>query len=291
MRKSASDVSTYTILVNAINAYCDRVGVERPKYDNARARLLGVDPVTISKFRNGAMPISGKLARSISGMLCDDAASRDALESQLLQHIVTAPDGSLCPPELAFVRKFGVKDSVLMVEMMDLWPFSYGFETPKSPMSLAFKDGMDAGMNVILFVQNRMRPRNGKPEQSMGDGYHETAAKEVLAVLQRMNSERVALYHLVENLCPTPRIGIRLTGFLPREAPETRWWISNRPNVWHFIPTNRGPEEFLEFFLGHGAIRNGAPVPTQEELDYTWSGWAHDRGVPGRPCPIQRWTE
>lgn len=291
MRKSTGDVSTYTILVRAIDAYCDRVGIERPRFDKERAELIGVPPVKVSRFRNGNTRISSMLARSISEMLCADDASRIVLETQLLRPIVTAPDGSLCPPEIAFVRKFGGAGAVLMVEISDVWPGEYGLETPTSPMSLAFREGMNAGMNVVLFVGHRMRPGRHVIDQSLGDGYHEIAAKGVLASLQRMDHERVALYYLVENPWSGPRTGIRLTGFFPREAPETRWWIANRPGPWHFIPTSSYPEKLLDLLINYREILSGGSLPSQEQLEEVWRRTRQARGYSQGPCPIQRWTE
>jgi hypothetical protein len=280
----------YIALVSAIEAYCIRTRTPAPTLDCARAELVNMSSAMLSKVRLGRIRVSEPMALRISAMLCVDEDARTALKTALRGPIETSEDND--PPEIAFVRKFGVNDSVLLVEFHDLWPFSYGFETPTSPMSLAFKEGMDAGMSVILFVPYRIRSRTGPISQSMGDGFTDHEARTTLTHLAKLNADRVALYHLVENPCPTPRVGIRLTGLLPHEAPESRWWIANRPHAWHFVPTSRCPEDFLDFFLGRGALRHGGTLPTPEELEDTWRDWRRSRELPDdRPCPIQRWIE
>ncbi len=193
------------------------------------------------------------------------------------------------PSEVAFVRRFGVRGTVLLVEFFDTWPSACDLEGT-SPMSLAFQEGMDAGMSVILFVPHelhRVRTRINKP--SMGDGMLDLSAKTVLTKLIKMNTERVALYHLAENTCPAPPVGVRITGLLPGKPPESRWLIAHRPNSHHLIPTSANPNELLSFILGMSSNTQTMP-PTQTNLETTWTSWRNAAELPAdRPCPIRRW--
>lgn len=282
MRSTASSSPAYRVLLDALKEYCNRKGIDLPKNDKGRARILKLNQSWLSRIRNGHGQMSEETAAEVSRVLCVDESARLRLISALRSGSVRQVDNSNAdtsptPTPEAFVRRFGVNGAVLLVEMADVWPYTLELEG-------MFSEGLNAGMSVILFVPHMLRCNR----RSMSDRMVDISVMSVLSKLSQTNAERVALYHLVENTCPAPPIGVRITGLLPNRPPESRWLIADGLRH-HFIPTSRNPHEILSFFLGMGTNTHAMP-PTQENLESTWISWRHTADLPDeRPCPIRRW--
>lgn len=289
MRKSTRNISpVYTVLVEALNAYYDRIKLPRAKKDKARAEDLGISSAILSGIKNGRYPISGRMARRIATQLFPNEKDWRALEARLQQPVVTAPDGTPYPPEVAFVRQSGTAGAILFIEHSGKFPFALRPEHDGTPMTLAFQEAMAAGMIIAIFLPYRIRANDQK--SSMGDGFAETYAWQTFCQLNRLSPGSVGLYCLEENPYPTPDFGIRLTRMIPNRDPEVAWLLPMGGDRYQFIEAKGPkpwPEDAIDIIFWH---RNrGEPLPTQDDLERHWKGWLHIRELPtDRPCPIRR---
>ena len=286
MRKSTRDISpVYTVLVEALNAYYDRIKIVRATTDRLRAEDLGISTAILSGIKRGRYLISGRMARQIATKLCPEEKDWRALEARLHQPLATAPNGTAYPPEVAFVRRSGKAGAILFVEHSGKFPFALRPEHDGTPMTLAFQEAMAAGTIVAIFLPYRIRASDR--QWSMGDGYAETGAWQTFCQLNRLSPEGVGLYCLEENPCPTPDLGIRLTSMVPEKNPESAWLMPMGGDRYQFVETKVWAEDAINLTFWH---RNrGEPLPTQEDLDAHWKAWRQIRDLPrDRPCPIRR---
>lgn len=292
MRKSVRPISpVYTILVEAINAYCDRTQVARPTKDRWRAKLIGISVTIMSGIKRGRWRLSQQMARGIVMILCEDEPTQRALEARLHQPVTTAPDGTVHPPLVSFVRRWGKRDAAILIEHMGRWPFAWGFDYPDAPMIAAFRDAMAAGTNVIVFLPYAVHERDYKT--SMGDRFAELYARRTFGEIAKIDPTRVGFYCLEENSCPVPDMGVRLTGLCPNERHECVWLIPHGPHDdMHLVTTNTYPKDVVLLILGFAwtHLRDGNGPPTQEDLDRRWKAEHNIRQIDGapRPCPIRR---
>lgn len=293
MRKTTRDISpVYTILVEALNAYYDRIKLQRATTDITRANDLGISAAILSGIRHGRYKLSDKMTRQVVMRICASEKEWRALERRLFQPASTAPDGTVYPPLVTFVRKWGKSNAALVIEHTGRWPFAWGLDSHYAPMAAAFRDAMAAGMNVIIFLPYEVHDRAFST--SMGDRFAETYAGRTFDSLKRISrDERVGFYCLRENRCPTPDIGIRLTGLRPDERPECMWLIPHGPHEdMHFVETSVRPKDVIQLILGFALdhLRDGNGPPTQEDIDKRWTTEHRIREIGGAPrlCPIRR---
>jgi DNA-binding Xre family transcriptional regulator len=293
MRKSTRDISpVYTILVEALNAYYDRIKLQRATTERTRAEDLGISSAILSRIKRGRYKLSARMTRQIVMRICASEEEWRALERRLFQPTSTAPGDTAHPPLISFVRKWGKPDAALVIEHTGRWPFVWGLESHYAPMTTTFREAMNAGMNVIIFLPYEVHETSFVT--SMGDRFAETYAGRTFDSLRRISrDERVGFYCLRENQCPTPDIGIRITGLRPDERPESVWLIPHGPHEdLHFVPTSERPKDVIQLILGFALdhLRDGNGPPTQEDIDRRWAAEYRDRNIRGasRPCPIHR---
>ncbi len=292
MRKSTRQVSpVYTVLVEALNAHNDRIKVAHATTDRVRADDLGISSPILSGIKTGRYKLSGKMIRQIVVRLCKNEAEQHALEARLHQPVSTAPDGTVYPPLVSFVRRWAGRDTAILIEHTDRWPSAWGFEHPNAPIVAAFREAMVRGTNVIIFLPYEVHEQDYRA--SMGDRFAETYARRTFHEIVKINPARVGFYCLSENPCPIPNTGIRLTGIRPNERHECMWLIPHGSHGdMHFVTTNTYPEDVVLLVLGFAweHLDGGNGPPTQTDLDRRWEAEHHIREIGGtrRPCPIRR---